>query len=73
MLEESELLPRGQEGLRACQYASLPPKRALRFPFVEDIAQNHYEDFKAGYDEHCEKHYGFFRSVVDEVVEEYFA
>jgi len=37
------------------------------------ILHNHYEDFKAGYDEHCEKHYGFFRSVVDEVVEEYFA
>ena len=35
------------------------------------ILHNHYEDFKAGYDEHCEKHYGFFRSVVDEVVEEY--
>ena len=32
---------------------------------------NHYEDFKAGYGEHCEKQYGFFRPVVDEVVEEY--
>jgi hypothetical protein len=30
-----------------------------------------YEDFKAGYDEHSEKQYGFFRPVVDEVVEEY--
>ena len=35
------------------------------------ILHNHYEDFKAGYDEHCEKQYGFFRPVVDEVVEEY--
>jgi hypothetical protein len=35
------------------------------------ILHNHYEDFKAGYDEHGEKQYGFFRPVVDEVVEEY--
>ena len=35
------------------------------------ILHNQYEDFKAGYDEHCEKQYGFFRPVVDEVVEEY--
>jgi hypothetical protein len=35
------------------------------------ILHNHYPDFKTGYDEDCEKQYGFFRSVVDEVVEEY--
>ena len=35
------------------------------------ILHNHYPDFKTGYDEHCEKQYGFFRPVVDEVVEEY--
>ncbi len=35
------------------------------------VLHNHYEAFKAGYDEHCEKQYGFFRPVVDEVVEEY--
>lgn len=35
------------------------------------ILHNHCEDFKAGYGEHCEKRYGFFRPVVDEVVEEY--
>ena len=35
------------------------------------ILHNHYEDFKAGYDEYYEKQYGFFRPVVDEVVEEY--
>jgi len=35
------------------------------------ILYNHYEDFKAGYGEDCEKQYGFFRPVVDEVVEEY--
>ena len=35
------------------------------------ILHNHYEDFNAGYGEHCEKQYGFFRPVVDEVVEEY--
>ncbi len=35
------------------------------------ILHDHYEDFKAGYDKHCEKQYGFFRPVVDEVVEEY--
>jgi hypothetical protein len=32
---------------------------------------NHYADFKSGYDEHCEKQVGFFRPVVDKVVEEY--
>ncbi|MGQ9670377.1 MAG: hypothetical protein ACUVWY_09450 [Desulfosoma sp.] len=25
------------------------------------IVHHHYEDFRAGYDEHCEKPYGFFR------------
>jgi len=35
------------------------------------ILHNHYEHFRTGYDEHCEKHHGFFRPVVDEVVEEY--
>ncbi len=35
------------------------------------VLHNHYEAFKAGYDEDCEKQYGFFRPVVDEVVEEY--
>jgi len=35
------------------------------------ILDTHYADFKSGYDEHCEKQYGFFRPVVDEVVEEY--
>ncbi len=30
------------------------------------ILHNHYPDFKSGYDEHCEKQYGFFRPVVDE-------
>jgi len=35
------------------------------------ILHHHYEDFKAGYDERCEKQYGFFRPVVDEVVEEH--
>jgi len=29
------------------------------------VLHNHYEAFKAGYDEGCEKHYGFFRPVVD--------
>jgi hypothetical protein len=36
-----------------------------------NMVHNHYEDFKAHYDENCEKRYGFFRPVVDEVVEEY--
>jgi hypothetical protein len=36
------------------------------------ILHNHYEDFKAAHDEHCEKQSGFFRPVVDEVVEEFF-
>jgi hypothetical protein len=35
------------------------------------ILHKHYPDFKTGYDEHCEKQYGFFRPVVDEVVEDY--
>ena len=35
------------------------------------ILHHHYEDFRAGYDERCEKQYGSFRPVVDEVVEEY--
>ena len=36
-----------------------------------EIRHNHYPEFKSGYDEHCEKQYGFFRPVADEVVEEY--
>ena len=35
------------------------------------ILHQHYAAFKSGYDEYCEKQYGFFRPVVDEVVEEY--
>ena len=35
------------------------------------VLHNHYEEFKTGYDEDCEKQYGFFRPVVDEVVEDY--
>jgi len=35
------------------------------------ILHYHHKDFKAHYDEHCEERYGFFRAVVDQVVEEY--
>ena len=35
------------------------------------ILHNHYEYFNAGHDKDCEKQYGFFRPVVDEVVEDY--
>jgi hypothetical protein len=34
------------------------------------ILHNHYEDFKAGQDEHCERQYGFGGPLVDEAVEE---
>lgn len=34
------------------------------------VLYQHYAAFKSGYDEYCEKQYGFFRPVVDEVVEE---
>ena len=40
VLQGNELLPREQGAFRACQYANLSPKRALQFPFVEDIAQS---------------------------------
>jgi hypothetical protein len=36
--------------------------------YIVEIA---YADFKSDSGEHCEKQYGFFRPVVDEVVEEY--
>lgn len=35
------------------------------------VLHQHYAAFKSGYDEYCEKQYGFFRPVVDEVGEEY--
>ena len=35
------------------------------------ILHEHHEDFKCGYDEHCEKQYGFVRWVAEELVKEY--
>ncbi|MCD4755663.1 MAG: hypothetical protein K8R75_07660 [Deltaproteobacteria bacterium] len=36
-----------------------------------NILHNNYEEFKANYDESYGKQYGFFRSVLDDVVHDY--
>jgi hypothetical protein len=36
-----------------------------------NILRNNYDEFKANYDESYEKQYGFFRPVIDEVVQDY--
>jgi hypothetical protein len=36
-----------------------------------NILHNSYEELKANYDESYERQYGFFRSVVDDVVHDY--
>ncbi|MDL1961864.1 MAG: hypothetical protein LWX01_09260 [Deltaproteobacteria bacterium] len=46
------------------------PRDSTQSP-LWSILHNNYEEFKAYYDESCEKQYGFFNSVVDEVVQEY--
>ena len=43
------------------------PRKPIDSPLWK-ILHNHYPDFKSGYDEHCEKQYGFFRPVVEKVV-----
>jgi hypothetical protein len=46
------------------------PRNPFRSP-LWNILHNNYEEFKANYDESYEKQYGFFRSVVDDVVHDY--
>jgi len=39
--------------------------------YLKTVLHNNYEEFKTNYDESYEKQYGFFRSVVDDVVHDY--
>ena len=36
------------------------------------MLHDHYEHLESGYDRDCDKQYGFFLPVVDELVEEFF-
>jgi hypothetical protein len=46
------------------------PRNPFQSP-LWNILHNNYEEFRANYDESYEKQYGFFRCVIDEVVQDY--
>jgi hypothetical protein len=51
-----------------CLYVFSPP---VFRAYISATLDPHAPEFKANYDESYEKHYGFFRSVVDDVVYDY--